>query len=735
MTSKIKPLKRSKRKATLKAHFIPILLGAVLLINPVEAKPKAQSKAQDNKQEHQKKQEDKQKPLKNQTTVKNQVQANKQVVAKMTSKRISLSYITPDRCSTLLGSYGVKTAKAGQPLKPAQLPTVVQIPETKKSDLPSDVEGNFPPTATDPIHQLMVFYDANEPRQYRQVLDIIRNQIDLPSRQILIEAMVLEISEQSLKQLGVEWRLANPSGGNFFGKHVSDDLILGNISAASLSESSQLDINLKNIFREFNTRLRALLRTNNAKILSRPSILTLNNRMAHISIGKEIPVAESKFSKNQDIEAVDFRQVKTGIKLNVRPRVSSNGDTISMQVIASVRATVPGEDVTVKASDGTILASSPTISDRQVRTQVQIANKTPFIIGGLISKDNTREESKVPLLGDIPFIKSLFRSQDNYNKKREVIIVITPYLMPQLKLAQRQLPKDTDDFDSAHNELFRDAYRIQEKDVFDLDFITDNQKLLTMQERTDAVLKQNPGLEESYPFSCFARGKIPGEEILVRRQMYEVIKRKLLGQKIDSSGIIYFRPNDNKETKFSVTFLDEKLKQIARKIAPPETKTDLIENPFAVLKQAEKALAISFTSKRHSGDTGDIFEEPIAETDLIDCPSKNAWTRELWQRNQSTGNLSRNTIILREKDDLMRLKRAIILKKAMRLNTDGENNLSLEEFSIGRILMLPDFDKKDVHLIDNEVAKYFFQTELYYPAVREEFHASSQALQKKLDEM
>ena len=90
--------------------------------------------------------------------------------------------------------------------------------------------------------------------------------------------------------------------------------------------------------------------------------------------------------------------MKAGITLSLRPRIDTDGKEVSMQVNAEVTAKVPDADVNVRNESGTILASSPTISNRSVRTYVRVANNTPFIIGGLIAKDKQVSKDKVPVL-------------------------------------------------------------------------------------------------------------------------------------------------------------------------------------------------------------------------------------------------------------------------------------------------------------------------------------------------
>ena len=115
----------------------------------------------------------------------------------------------------------------------------------------------------------------------------------------MIEAMVLEISSQSLKDLGVQWDVTkNVGSGNFIGRHLdNDNLKIGQIVPSGVGVP-QLDFSVTNAFREFNVRLKAMVQEGAAEVLSRPSVLTLDNRMAYINVSEKIPIANTKFVKD-----------------------------------------------------------------------------------------------------------------------------------------------------------------------------------------------------------------------------------------------------------------------------------------------------------------------------------------------------------------------------------------------------------------------------------------------------
>ncbi|MDA0724700.1 MAG: hypothetical protein O3B25_10605, partial [Verrucomicrobia bacterium] len=541
----------------------------------------------------------------------------------MVSRRLRLSYVDPTRCTQLLKLYGITIGSVTAAVDPKKLPVVVALPETKFHEIVPASSGTFPRTETDPLSELMVFYDSSEPSQFGRIVRVVREQIDIPARKIMIEAMVLEISSTALKELGVQWDLTGNAGdGNFVSRHLGKaPLTIGKIRelVPSAKNVPQLDFSVTNAFREFNFRLQALVKEGSAEVLSRPSVLTLDNRMAYINVSEKIPIATTKFAKDF-ISAVDFREVTAGIELAVRPRINEDGSEVSIQINASVSARVPGENNEVKDKDGNLLATAPTLSIREVKTYARIANDTPFIIGGLIAKDSAETVHSVPILGKIPILGALFRSKSKTGLKREVIIVITPSVLPEENLVNKSMPKDEDLFDSFDHRLFRDAYRIRDEDTFDLRYLTENRGLLKLQAIADRIVTDDVRLAEAYPYNRFADRAVPGEDALVRRQIYEVLKHREAAEKLDARKLIFFRKDEDLGTGFRVRFLSEHLQEVA---------------PFVLSnKKTGKAFALRYQFRRDRASASELLEEPVPEMAIVDCPDKATWRRLLWELNQ-----------------------------------------------------------------------------------------------------
>ena len=121
-------------------------------------------------------------------------------------------------------------------------------------------------------------------------------------------------------------------------------------------------------------------------------------------------------------------------------------------------------------------------------------------MGGLIAKDSEQSTKQVPVLGDLPILGNLFRSKTETGLKREVIIVITPSVLPEDTLVHAGMPKDEDAFDRFGHRLFRDAYRIRSEDTFDLRYLTENQSLQRLQKVADRIVLDHSNYGMIYPY-------------------------------------------------------------------------------------------------------------------------------------------------------------------------------------------------------------------------------------------
>lgn len=650
-------------------------------------------------------------------------------------KLVQLSYVNATGAINALKGLGIHTVPTieGVPanIEFNQLPmvTMMPVPTDKQIGLvgaANTASGAFGQTTTPtaasalesevyagPTSQLMVLFHPAHPEQFSLVRTLLDEYVDRAARQVFIEGMVLEISESGLNELGVEWSF----------KKGTIDLLLGSLDPTGVLDTvtfSSLDS--RDVALDWGTRIRALVRDGKAEILSRPSVLTLNNRQATIRVGEDIPIATSQEGvlNNSNKVAFNFKYIPTGILLNIRPRIAEAGDEVSMLIDTVVSAQVPGRDLEIRSSGGDLLASAPTISTRRVQTYARIDDTTPFIIGGLVSRDRSVTKDKVPLLGDLPLLGPFFRSESTSTQKREVIIVLTPYVLPDDQSISRAVPRDDDIFDNTGNQLFRDAFRIRADDIFDLRFLIENKRLMIYRDIAKHLITKNYNLAFESPFDEFLDDTIPGEEILIQRMIYEVIKRTRVGQQVNTERIIYFEAKEFEG--YDVRFLNYALAKLGNGVDAESFFT----------RNTDKAIAITYHYARESMSRKDLASEPIPEISLVDCPNRDIWQQLLWDMNQpSDDGIDRYTILIHKPEDIVRLQRALMLKKIIMLNGE-EEALSLSNFSIGKTLHVPTMGADKVSVVDADVARYFFHTELYYAAIINRIEEKLAEFDKKL---
>ena len=168
---------------------------------------------------------------------------------------------------------------------------------------------------------------------------------------------------------------------------------------------------------DFSVILSALKTTNDTKLVSNPTVVTLNNSEAQINIGKEFPIPRYTYNAERgtyEVSGFDYRPI--GIILKVTPQVNSRG---FIKLILEPEVSSSSEN----ANFGT--ANIPIVTTRKTKTQVSLKDGYTMGIGGLIENNITNTQTRVPVLGSIPILGRLFRSDAKNDQMRNLIIFIT----------------------------------------------------------------------------------------------------------------------------------------------------------------------------------------------------------------------------------------------------------------------------------------------------------------------
>ncbi|MGR3807548.1 type IV pilus secretin PilQ [Pasteurella testudinis] len=249
-------------------------------------------------------------------------------------------------------------------------------------------------------------------------------QLDQPTRQILIEARIVTISDESLRELGVRWGLFEPNAqahrvaGSLNANGFADLENNLNINFGSeYSNAASVSLQVAKInSRLLDLELTALERENNVNIIASPRLLTTNKRSASIKQGTEIPYVVN--NTRNETQSVEFRDAVLG--LDVTPHISQD-NTILLDLMISQNS--PGNSVAYGNNQMT------TIDKQEIQTQVSARNGETIVLGGVFHDTLVDGQDKVPLLGDIPGIKHLFGKETKRHAKRELVIFVTPHIV------------------------------------------------------------------------------------------------------------------------------------------------------------------------------------------------------------------------------------------------------------------------------------------------------------------
>jgi pilus assembly protein CpaC len=166
-----------------------------------------------------------------------------------------------------------------------------------------------------------------------------------------------------------------------------------------------------------NATLNALIANNDAKILSQPHMITMSGTRASILVGGQMPVPTTNSNGSSNVEWKNY-----GIELDIEPVADPDGN-ITCKVKASVSTLSSDAGSTI---NGTTLKG---LVSREASSEISLASGGTMIIGGLLSSEDSKNMSKIPLLGDLPIIGQFFRSASTSHTEKELLILITPTLV------------------------------------------------------------------------------------------------------------------------------------------------------------------------------------------------------------------------------------------------------------------------------------------------------------------
>ncbi len=317
-------------------------------------------------------------------------------------------------------------------------------PSGDASAAPAAASGGASIVADSATNALIVTADA----ETLQTLKNVIARLDIRKAQVLVEAVIVELSGERGEDLGVQWLFQNDNGA--YGSSSTGSATSAAIAGAALA-GGQLDANgnpidirgplaevlagtpgqLLGIGRltddiSFNVLISALQAEKAANILSTPSLLTLDNEEAVITVGRNVPFVTGSFtstgnnSSNPDNPFQTVERQNVGVTLRVTPHINE-GDSLVLELSQEVSSLLGAGSV--------LLNGNPITNERKIETTVLADDGQTVILGGLMEDSLNQNDQRVPLLGDIPGVGRLFRSTSSALTKTHLVIFLRASIM------------------------------------------------------------------------------------------------------------------------------------------------------------------------------------------------------------------------------------------------------------------------------------------------------------------
>ena len=320
----------------------------------------------------------------------------------------------------------------------------VQIFELKNSDAKS-VLGSLneiisKQTYTDPAlkpnvsmsEEINAIIAVGEPNILKGIKMII-DELDKEKYQVYVQAKIIEINENDTEKLGIKYgfdgAVISSSGGLYsFSSNFGGPVVAGSVGA--LVSGSLMDSDTASSGFALGAAIDFLETNGASKSISNPSILCVNNKESSIYVGKTISVSSGSTTGTVGT-TVSYKREDVGLTLKIKPRVSSI-DKVTLDIETILENVL---------DDGSNNASGqPITSKQEVKTQAILRHGESIIIGGLVKDYDMKSKSKIPLLGDIPWIGEwLFSSTTTTKEKDNLVVILTPYVIDKSeKLSQLQ---------------------------------------------------------------------------------------------------------------------------------------------------------------------------------------------------------------------------------------------------------------------------------------------------------
>ncbi len=285
------------------------------------------------------------------------------------------------------------------------------------------------------------------PDEMRSILAVIE-QLDIRRAQVLVEAIIAELSQNNSETLGVNFAVDGTGSDRpaaYTNLGGATQALAGQIASQGTSGlSSGLSLALGRAGAngiDFGFLVSAIASDSDNNILSTPTLVTMDNQEAEIVVGQNVPFVtgtQLSSANNNPFQTIERQDI--GISLKVKPQINE-GNNIKMDIEQEV------SDVSNTSVTG---ASDITTNKRSIKTTVLVEDGQTLVLGGLIDDQLNDTNEKVPLLGDIPVLGNLFRYQSTTKSKRNLMVFLHPTILRDIESADYYSRSKYDDLRSAH---------------------------------------------------------------------------------------------------------------------------------------------------------------------------------------------------------------------------------------------------------------------------------------------
>jgi general secretion pathway protein D len=363
-------------------------------------------------------------------------------------KLISLIDVVPPTTSSKVNVYYLENAEAAEVakvldglVKGSSATSAPAAPGTAAAPQAAVFEGGKLSITPDKATNSLVIVAS--PTDYQNLLQVIQK-LDRRSRQVYVQAMIAEVSLNKAKALGVQWGfLGAASNGKATTIATFDPFGAVNSSTSTLAALATLGLDTTGLASaaNFPVVLQALQTNGALNVLSTPNIMTSDNKEAEIFVGENVPFLSGTNLTSTGLSQQSIERKDTGIILKIKPQISE-GEYIKLDIY---------QEISAVKDFGT--ATNPNLGStkRSAKTSVVVKNTDTVIIGGLIQDTDQVTESKIPLLGDIPFLGWLFKTKNTKREKTNLLIMLTPRIIKDAR--------DMAEVSSGQRNMFSDAVK------------------------------------------------------------------------------------------------------------------------------------------------------------------------------------------------------------------------------------------------------------------------------------